>query len=119
MVHIGQRILDNLGRTLMVAPINGFLGALGGYIYAKFADLPSTSTAQAYAVWSVADVALINLVTAFSENRSIQFSLQASMILGSTAVGILELKKRGLIGKNLEIFIISARVFVVLDLFNK
>jgi hypothetical protein len=93
--------------------ISGLAGALTGFVYAKLANLPVAQAAKAYTILAAADGALNDFITSsisdLTERRIVR------TIVGSivTAVGIYELRRRGLMGNKMTAFIVAMKVLSI------
>lgn len=116
MASIGTRLVNGIVGSIVASPFVAAGGALCGYIYGKFADLPAAQVAKAVAVWNVAETALLTLTATLTENKSAQAFIRAVVLTISTAVGIQELQKRELIGAKMTIFLITMRALAILGL---
>jgi hypothetical protein len=121
MTNFAVRFADGVIGATITAPFVALGdaligGALIGYIYGKLADLPADQVAKAWAIWNVAEVALTTLSATFTENKTAQALIRATILTLTTAIGIQELQKRGLVGENMVILLIAIRALGILGI---
>jgi hypothetical protein len=119
MASFGVRLVNGIVGSAIAAPFVAAGGALCGFIYAKFADLPAGEVSKAWAVWNVAEAALLQLAASLTENKTAQAFLRATVLTISTTVGIRELQKRELIGPKMTTFLIAIRALGILGILAK
>lgn len=119
MASFGARVVTGIVGSVMASPFVAVAGALGGFIYAKFADLPANQVAKAWAAWSVAESALLNLSATLTENKRAKAFIRAIVMTITTTIGIKELQKRELIGPKMIIFLIAIRSLGILGIIAK
>jgi hypothetical protein len=118
MVSIGQRILNGTIESIKNAPLQVIVGALWGYVYAKFADLPAGQSAKAWAIWIVAEQALLTFADQVIESKSIKATTVITINTTGTYLGITEMRKRGLMGDKMMIFMFVMYVLTTLNAFT-
>jgi hypothetical protein len=109
------RLAEGITEAIASAPFVACGGVLFGYVYSKLADLPPLQVVKAWAIFQVAENALIILGCAFTENFSIQAGIKATVLVTST-FSIRLLQKREIIGEKMAIFLIAFRAFGALGL---
>ncbi len=97
-----------LGRIVSV-PFIATAGACIGYSYGLFAHLPRGAVAKAWAVWAVAEQALMALADLFIQNPINQSLMKAAITIISGTIGIYECRKRGLLGPKMMIALIVVK----------
>lgn len=113
MVNVAEKFTNAALNCAIIAPFAAASGALFGYVYAKFADLPAGQVAAAMAIWSIAEGSILILANSITENQAAQYLMEAAILTTCAAIGIHELQKRNLIGKKMVIFIVAMRVFAI------
>lgn len=119
MKSFGIRLGGGVLGSMLSAPFFAGGGALAGYIYAKLADLPVNAAVKAYAIWPVAEAALITIASTFTENPKHQAFIRTAIVMMSTVFGIRELKKRSLIGDKMTACLIIVRTIGILLILKK
>lgn len=107
-----QNTLSEAATCTYQCLVVGAIGATGGYFYAKLADLPAGQVAKAFAIWYTAEAALITLVQAWIKDPTPQVAAYVLIHTATTAIGIHELRKRGLLGNKMIIALIACRSIV-------
>jgi hypothetical protein len=116
MVSIAGRVIGGTVSAAVAAPFFAVCGAFVGYVYAKLADLPANQAAKAWAVWSAAQTALATFSQALVEGKLAKACVTTTVSVITTAIGINELQKRGLIGHKMIVFFAVMQVFSVIGL---
>lgn len=106
-------LVEKLGNPAEIASATGWaavsgalgygFGYLGGFIYAKLADLPAGETAKAYAVAHAALSAINSLVRNLTENTKHAHYINGGVNVLLNSVYIYELRRRGFMGDKLLI----------------
>lgn len=92
--------------------VGGIRGGLVGFIYSKLANKPVFQTTQAFAIWYAAEGALASFVAAFTNNESHKFLIHTVVAIAGS-VGITELRRRGILGDKMMIFLCAGRALTV------
>lgn len=106
MTSIGLRVMNGLSGALITSPFMAGSGALIGYIYSKFADLPVGQVCKAWAVWRIAETAVLTIAMNYTENYKYQGWIRVAILHASTFIGLRELIKRELIGPKMLIAVL-------------
>jgi hypothetical protein len=114
MATIGERIKTEIISTLYTSPTAGCTGALLGYVYAKLANLPVAANTKAWAIWNVAERALLALPWMITEKPKARTLLSVTILIASTTIGIQEMRKRGLMGDKLMYLVIAFKALRIL-----
>lgn len=116
MITFSERFMNGIEVAICQSPVVAVSAGLCGYIYATLANLPAIPVAKAAAIWMVAEQSILTVSRALiTKNPARRAILQATILIGSTAIGIQELQKRGLIGNKMVIFLIIMRTAGVFD----
>jgi uncharacterized membrane protein len=113
MASFGVRLVNGIVGSAIAVPFVATGGALCGFIYAKLADLPAGQVAKAWAIWNAAESALMTMIATFTENKTTQAFIRATVLTISTIIGMNELQKRDLIGPKMTVFLIAIRALGV------
>lgn len=121
MVSIGTRFVTEMTTVVFQTPKFAVGGALLGYIYGKLANLPAVQCAKAWAILDVASNAILNFADAMIEAQSHRGRIAKAFVLStirvtSTAIGIHELRKRGLLGDKMMFAMIAIQALANLIL---
>ncbi len=114
MANFGARVCGGIVGITLMTPITGGVGALAGFVYAKFADLPVGQVAKAWAIWFAVQDAFMRLAVTFTENPSTQALIKAAIVTTSTIIGIEELQKRGVLGHIMAIVLVALNTLNIL-----
>ena len=103
MVSLVEKFGSLIYRTSLYAAVGGGFGYLGGFIYAKLADLPAAETAKAYAVAHAALAVIPSVVKNLTEGMKHAHYINGGVTSLLFATYIFELRRRGLMGDKLLI----------------
>lgn len=116
MTSISERFLGGVISTTFDAPRFAVGGALFGYLYGRLVDLPALEIAKIWAVWGVAQNALLTLSNQCIDHREGKLFSATVITAFSAYMAIQESTKRGLMESHM-LFVIIAIQMVVLGLF--
>lgn len=111
--NIGFKFAAATLTATTAAIFNGVWGGLVGYVYGKLADIPAVEAAKAYAIWDAAQSALATFVSSFTDNFTHKVLISCTISTIGTAVGIYELRRRGLMGDKMMVFTVAMKAAAV------
>lgn len=113
MQNLEFRLYNGFLGVLNTAPFVGGISALGGFVYAKFKDLPSQKVALAFAIWHITESFFVTMAATLSENETTKASLRIAVLITSCIVGTHELQKRGFLGSKLMICLNAIKAIAI------
>jgi hypothetical protein len=119
MIKMEARIVNEITKTATQIAYSGLTGVLFGYVYGKLAALPASQIAKAGAIWSIVEKVIEIIACTFTENETSQAVIRTTVTTISTAVGIQELRKRGLLGDKMTILLIIYQALLILAYLQK
>ena len=110
-------ILERCGTLFLAVAGSASVGALGGYVYAKMANLPATRAAKLYAIFLAAQTAIITFSALFINNGLAKGIVNAGVMTGSF-IGLSALRSQGVMGRKMFYFTLIGQAFMLLN-YNK
>lgn len=116
MVSLPERLLNGGTAALLLSPILGACGYLGGFAYAKLSDLPPSQVAQNWAIYAAASNAIRCIALSFFEHERVNAFINATVVGGTGAYFIHEMRRLDLMDDKMAIFLAAINAMAVLAL---
>lgn len=119
MVNLPERLLNGGTEALLLSPILGVCGYLGGFVYAKLSDLPPSKVAPNWAIYAAASNAIRNIALSFFDHERVNAFIHATVIGSTGAYFIYEMRRLELMGDKMAIFMAAIHTLAVLTLLGQ
>lgn len=106
MVSLGYKVGGAALAAAVSTPFTYVGGYLGGYIYAKFADLPAGQAGKAYAIWSVANNSINLFVMLVTTGVQYGNFVRAGTGALLSSAYVYDLRQKGLMGNKMMAVVI-------------